>query len=124
MEKRRWKSKIKTACKKAGTYQPFFDQVIDTLAQLLEMRDNALEKFDQSGGNTIVKHTNKGGATNIVKNPALQVVMDCNTQALAYWRDLGLTPAGLKRINDEALKAKPAAAEKTALQLIMEKHGA
>ena len=88
------------------------------------MRDNALEKFDQSGGNTIVKHTNKGGATNIVKNPALQVVMDCNTQALAYWRDLGLTPAGLKRINDEALKAKPAAAEKTALQLIMEKHGA
>ena len=124
MEKRRWKSKIKTACKRAGTYQPFFDQVIDTLAQLLEMRDNALEKFDQSGGNTIVKHTNKGGATNIVKNPALQVVMDCNTQALAYWRDLGLTPAGLKRINDEALKAKPAAAEKTALQLIMEKHGA
>ena len=57
----------------------------------MELRDNAVEKFEQSGGNTIVKHTNKNGSTNIVKNPALVVLMDCNTQALAYWRELGLT---------------------------------
>ena len=28
-----------------------------------------------------------------------------NRDALAYWRDLGLTPAGLKKINEEAMAA-------------------
>lgn len=98
MEKRKWKSKIKTACKKAGTYQPFFDTVIDTLAGIMELRDNAQEKFEASGGNTIVKHTNKGGSTNIVKNPALVVIMDCNAQALAYWKELGLTSRSYKQM--------------------------
>lgn len=96
MEKRKWKTKIKTACKRAGTYQPFFDTVIDTLAGIMEMRDNAQEKFEQSGGNTIVNHTNKAGNTNIVKNPAVVVLMECNAQALAYWRELGLTSRSYK----------------------------
>lgn len=96
MEKRKWKSKIKTACKKAGTYQPFFDPVIDTLAAIMEMRDDAQEKFEATGKNTIVKHTNKAGNTNIVKNPALVIVMECNAQALAYWRELGLTSKAYK----------------------------
>lgn len=96
MEKRKWKSKIKKSCKNAGTYQPFFDPVIDTLAGIMEMRDNAQEKFETSGGNTIVKHTNKSGAANIVKNPALVVLMECNAQALAYWRELGLTSRSYK----------------------------
>jgi hypothetical protein len=42
---------------------------------------------------------------NIKKNPRLIVWQDLNTQALAYWRDMGLTPAGLKKLNDAALKA-------------------
>lgn len=104
MKKQEWKTKIENECKEAGTYRPFFDSVIDTLSGIMEMRDNAQEKFDASGGQTIVKHTNKGGATNIVKNPALVVLMDCNAQALAYWRDLGLTPAGYKRLNAEVVK--------------------
>lgn len=70
------------------------------------MRDDAQEKFEASGGSTVVKHTNKAGASNIVKNPALVVIMDCNAQALAYWRDLGLTPAGLKKIDEQALKGQ------------------
>lgn len=104
MKKAEWRKKIKKSCEEAGSYRPFFDSVIDTLAGIMETRDNAQEKFDASGGQTIVKHTNKAGATNIVKNPALVVVMDCNAQALAYWRDLGLTPAGLKRLNENAMK--------------------
>lgn len=88
----------------AGTYRPYFDSIIDTLAEMMEMRDDAREKFYASGGQTVVMHTNKGGNANIVKNPALVVVDDLNKTALAYWRDLGLTPAGLKRINETALK--------------------
>lgn len=106
MDKKQWKSKIKSAAKKAGTYQTFFDAVIDTLAGILEKRDTAQDLFDRSGGNVIVKHTNKGGATNLELNPALRLINDLNRDALAYWRDLGLTPAGLKRINEEAMTKK------------------
>lgn len=96
MKAKEWRKQIKEAAEAAGTYQPFFDAVIDTLAGIMETRDDAQEKFEASGGNTVVKHTNKGGATNIVKNPALVVLMDCNAQALAYWRELGLTSRSYK----------------------------
>lgn len=117
MNKAEWKSRIEQATQEAGTYRPFFDSVIDTLAGIMETRDNAQQKFDATGKETIVKHTNKGGATNIVKNPALVVLMDCNTQALAYWRDLGLTPAGYKRLNAEIVKSE----EKGTLEGLLEK---
>jgi hypothetical protein len=42
--------------------------------------------------------------------------MDLNAQALAYWRDLGLTPAGFKRLSD-GIKAP----QKTGLELALEK---
>lgn len=101
-----WKRKIKRYCKAAGTYRPFFESVIDTLAGILERRDEALEQYELSGRRAVISHTNKGGATNLEQNPALRAVNDMNRDALAYWRDLGLTPAGLKRINEEAVKPK------------------
>lgn len=103
MDQKRWKSKIKRACKDAGTYKPCFDAVIDTLAGILERRDQALADYD---GNLTVEHTNKSGATNIEQNPVIRLINDYNRDALAYWRDLGLTPAGLKRINESSLKAE------------------
>lgn len=104
MNRAEWKENIVQACKDAGTYRHYFDNVIDTLAETMEMRDDARQKFYATGGNSVVSHTNQGGNTNIVKNPMLVVIDDLNKTALAYWRDLGLTPAGLKRINDTALK--------------------
>lgn len=101
MTKTRWKNKIKKACMAAGTYQSHFDAVIDTLAGIMATRDNAQEIFESEGCKPVVKHTNKAGAENIVKNPALVVIMDCNAQALSYWRDLGLTPLGMKRLGVE-----------------------
>lgn len=104
MTKAEWLQKIEEASKSAGTYRPFFDSIIDTLAGIMETRDKAQKAFDASGGQTTVEHTNNGGTTNTVKNPALVVLMDCNTQALAYWRDLGLTPAGYKKLNADVVK--------------------
>lgn len=108
MDKESWRKRITESCRKAGTYREYFDDVIDTLAETLESRDKAREDFYTTGkGQTIVKHTNKGGNTNIVKNPMLVIVDDLNKTALTYWRDLGLTPAGLRRINEEAMKGNP-----------------
>lgn len=104
MTKAHWQNRIKESCEAAGTYRPFFDEVIATLAGILERRDEALRQFEVSGGHVIVAHTNKGGATNLEQNPALRAINDMNRDALAYWRDLGLTPAGLKKIDEKALK--------------------
>lgn len=106
MLKEEWAKRITSACEKARTYEDYYDDVIDTLAGILEKRDNAEDVFYKSGGHPVIQHTNKAGATNTAKNPALVIVTELNQQALAYWRELGLTPSGLKKLNAEVVKAK------------------
>ena len=100
-----WKRRIRAACEEAGTYKPVFDIFIEQLAWILETRDAAQKKYKESGSLPIVEHTNKSGFTNVEKNPALAVINECNQQALTYWRDLGLTPAGLKKLSGESAGA-------------------
>lgn len=109
-----WKNRIKKACEDAGTYMPYFDAVIDTLAGILEKRDDAEEMM--KGEDVIVEHTNKGGNTNLEQHPAVRLINDLNRDALAYWRDLGLTPKGLKAIKDNALTERKADALAQALK--------
>ena len=104
MTKAEWKNVVTECTKQAGTYRLFFDSVIDTLAAILARRDAAEERYREDGAEIRVAPTNKAGATNIEQNPALRLINDLNRDALAYWRDLGLTPAGLKRINEQAMK--------------------
>ena len=104
MNSQDWQKRIKESCEAAGTYRPFFDEVISPLAGILERRDEALRQFEVSGGHVIIAHTNKAGATNLEQNPARRAINDMNRDALAYWPDLGLTPAGLKKIDEKALK--------------------
>lgn len=106
MKRDKWKEKIEQATIDAGTYKPYFDSVIDTLSGILERRDMAEKQFMDEGGEMVVEHQNKGGGIYKEQNPALKIVNDLNKDALAYWRDLGLTPAGLKKINENALKKK------------------
>lgn len=76
---------------------------MDELAGILERRDAAVAEYDRDP-RPVIEYTNKAEATNIVKNPLLMLIDDMNRDALAYWRDLGLTPAGLRKINEQALK--------------------
>lgn len=115
MNKEDWKKKIISECEEAGTYKTFFNSVIETLAGILETRDAAQEQFVASGGEATREHTNKGGNTNVVKNPALVIVMESNSQALQYWKELGLTPSSLRKMNEEAMKEK----KKSALEEVL-----
>lgn len=99
---KQWKTKLKKAMNAAGTYDKCFDVSIATLADILERKDAAAEIFAQSGGTVVVEHTNKAGATNLERNPCVRIIEQCEQMALSYLRELGLTPAGRKRINDEA----------------------
>lgn len=114
-----WREKIEDCCKEAGTYRPCFGPVMDTLADILGRRDAVRKEFEENGAVMVVEHTNRGGATNYEQNPAIRMINDLNRDALAYWRDLGLTPAGLKKINDAALQER--SAEVSPLQAALEK---
>lgn len=118
MTRDEWTARITDSAKQAGTYRSYFDDVISTLADILARRDEAQTMFELSGGNVLVDHTNKAGATNIEQNPCLRMINDLNRDALAYWRDLGLTPAGLKRINDNAMQKPKVSALAEALKAI------
>ena len=104
MVKSEWMARITASCQAAGTWREWFTDVIDTLAAILERRDALEELFAAEGGEVMIEHTNKAGATNYEQNPILRMINDLNRDALAYWRDLGLTPAGLKKIDEAAMK--------------------
>ena len=111
-----WIARISASCRAAGTYRDFFDDVIDTLAAILERRDAAEAIFQAQGGEVLTQHTNKAGATNWEQNPVLRLINDLNRDALAYWRDLGLTPAGLKKIDEQSMKPRKRSALEEALK--------
>ena len=113
--KLKWKRKIIEQCQAVGTYREPFLPVIETLAATLEQRDKTRKEFDESGAQSVVAYTNKFGATNYSKNPLLVLWDELNKSALAYWRDLGLTPAGLKKIDEKAMQPKKRSALAEAL---------
>lgn len=104
MKKEQYCEEIKQMCIDAGTYAPYFDRIILELAEILEIKDDAERQYIASGGKPVVKHTNKAKQENIVKNPALAVIIELKATALAYWRDLGLTPKGLKSLGETIKK--------------------
>ena len=106
MDSKHWKSKIKKEMTAAGTYQKLFDSVISSLSEILEERDRIRQQYLDTGAQPLVLITSDRGAENMRPNPLLKQWSELNNQALAYWRDLGLTPAGLRKINDEAMNEK------------------
>ena len=106
MKALQWKRKIIQQCKDVDTYQDAFLGAISTLSSLLERRDQAYAEFVAGGCQTMVERVSDRGAVNQSINPLLRLWQELNRDALAYWRDLGLTPAGYKRLNLEAAQAK------------------
>lgn len=106
MDRDEWRRLIKRQTKAVGTYQKTFDSVIDTLAGILAERDAVYKQYEDEGSEALVEKISDRGARNHVINPFMTLWKDLNASALAYWRDLGLTPAGLKRINEAAMQKK------------------
>lgn len=103
MEKKKWFKQIKSACEEARTYKPYFDSVIETLAQILETRDEVHKKYEAEGRQpTIVVTTDRSGKENVHKNPLISLEVELNGQALKYWMELGLTASSFKKLNIQA----------------------
>ena len=92
-----WKKEITKQTKAIGTYKPAFDTAIDILADILKQRDAARSQWEADGMIPTVELTNKATAT----HPALKLVMECESAALPYLKELGLTASGYKKIKGD-----------------------
>ena len=92
---------ITEQCKAIGTYRDAFLPAIEATARPIEQRDAAREAFVADGCRYVIEHTNKADNTNMAKNPLFMVWRDLNLDALAMWRELGLTPSGYKKITGD-----------------------
>lgn len=100
MTKKKWEKTIKENMEAVGIYKISFDPVVKTLAEILEKRDAAMDSFKRSGQDMIVVYNNGSQAL----NAWIKAWNDLNAQALKYWNELGLTPAGLKKLDEKAMK--------------------
>lgn len=113
--KKKWIAEIQAACQELGVYKDAFAPTVEMLADVLIQREKTWNEFQESGGTTMIPYTNKNGSTNLVKNPLLIMWNELTKTALSYRRELGLTPAGLKKLDEKALKQKRKSALATAL---------
>ena len=93
-------------CESAGTYRPAFDNTINALAGILARRDEIEWQYEADGCEPVLIHTNKVGDEIARPNPLLTIWNSLNTTALSYWKELGLTPSGLRKIDESAMKPK------------------
>ena len=102
---RQYKNEIVKRMQAIGTYREEFLPTIDRLAMLYCQRDKLELQYSESGGNPVIMHTNKAGATNPTKNPFLTARDEVYSQLLSHERELGLTPSALKKMNEQALRS-------------------
>lgn len=117
---RKWRNTINAMLKKQADEPPRrWAAIVDTLSGILEKRDQAEEEFAEDG-RLIVTATNKAGAEYTSKNPLVLLIVDLNASALAYWKELGLTPAAYKRMTGDAPAKGP---QRSALERALDKLG-
>lgn len=101
MKKGAWKKKIIQSMTDAGTQGDFYDATVDTLADILERRDEAMKQWKEGGSLFLITKKSDRGAENQAKNPLLGIIQECERDALSYWSSLGLTPSSLKKVFKE-----------------------
>ena len=120
MTAKKWKTDIIKQMKAVGTYQAAFVPAINATADLLAQRDQIYQQYEDEGSQAMVIRELDRGGKNRVENPLLKTWRELQTQALKHWQELGLTPASLKKINDNAIKVPE---RKSALAEALSKFG-
>ena len=97
-----------------GTYRPQFDSAIRTYSEMKYELDILTQQFYENGCKTEEDYTNKSGATNIRKTALYLSLEEKRENVNKRENELGLTPAGLKKINDEMKQGKKKASKLSA----------
>ena len=93
-----WKMIIKGQMSLDADCLKSFNTMIDILAEILEERDRVYKAYMEQGANPVIIFESDRGAKNPKQNPILKQWNELNATALAYMRDLGITPAGLRKL--------------------------
>jgi len=104
MTSKSWITEIKKQMTLKGVETSGFGNVIQTLAEILEQRDKLYKQYQDEGSEVMVLYISDRGQENMIINPLLKEWQNMNRDALVYWRELGLTPAGLKKLNEDSMK--------------------
>lgn len=104
MTAKSWITEIKKQMSLKGVDSSGFGNVIQTLAEILEQRDKLYKQYQDEGSQVMVVYVSDRGNENNIINPLLKEWQNMNRDALVYWRELGLTPAGLKKLNEDSMK--------------------
>ena len=112
----RYKRLIKERMTALKIYKPQYAALIDRTARLYVKLDELENEYDKAGRERFVEYTNKAGATNLIPSPYLKAIEDVYAELLAHERELGLTPAALRKIGEAS--APP---QKSKLELAFER---
>ena len=104
MNKKEWKKIIEDQIKFDHDNIPSFQTTIQILSEMLEERDRVYSMYIESGAQPVVNFTSDRGAINLKQNPLLRTWQEINTLCLSYLRDLGLTAAGLRKLQGQLPK--------------------
>lgn len=96
---------LKRKCDALGVWRDEFERAAMRLAKIYVRIDEVEAAFKRSGGRAVIR-MEKGGAEKPCRNPYIVELDLLYDQALTYERELGLTAAALRKINEVALKSK------------------
>lgn len=99
--------KIRTACRGVGSYREEFEPLIARLAEMYERANLAKDQWRAAGSPFLLAQVNKGGNEYYVRHPLLAEIDNTEAVILQLEKELGLTPAAIKKINEAALGKKP-----------------
>ena len=99
--------KIRDACRGVGVYREEFETLIARLAELYVRANLAKDQWRAEGSPFYVAQKNKGGGKYYTKHPLLKEIDDTERTILTLEKELGLTPAAIRKINEAALGKKP-----------------
>ena len=102
-----FREKIRKDLIASGLYREEFERIIWRLAELYVRMQKTRALYRDTGESPIITSVNKAGAEYYTKNPYLQELDFLQKTALELEKELGLTPAALKKINEAAMLAVP-----------------
>lgn len=101
--------------KQIGTYKAEFSPAITRYSEMRVQYDILMQEWYSDGCKISEEYTNKAGATNIRKTALYLSIESLRRELLEIENTFGLTPAGLKKINDKSMGAKKESALAKAL---------
>lgn len=104
--------------KMAGTYEEFFQDAIDHLAQLYMDLEAADAEWRESGGTVMTTQVDQKGNEWAVMNPALKAKYQVLHEVTVYEAKLGLTPADHRKIMAAANNEKRESSLGAALRVL------